>query len=155
MRNVVATRISFSGTEGKADGCQWPEGNSPGCARARAQDPTGVGERGMPPEGERGTLGEPSVSLAHSRTGGPGDQKPWGGLGASPRTEARQGQPERTEANQVSGRERQAKRPERGRVAVVAAHRTREGGERRPTGPTGGKAPPGITFGWTERREIP
>jgi len=29
MSRVVDTRISFSGTEGKADGFQWPEGNSP------------------------------------------------------------------------------------------------------------------------------
>ena len=38
------------------------------------------------------------------------------------------------------GRERQAKRPERDRVAVVASHSTEEGGEPRPKGPTGGKA---------------
>jgi hypothetical protein len=65
------------------------------------------------------------------------------------------GHHERTEAGAVSGRERQAKRPERGRAAVLAKHSTEEGGEPRPTGPTGGKATPGITRSWTDRREIP
>ena len=41
------------------------------------------------------------------------------------------------------GSERQAKHPETGRVAVVAAHSTEEGGEVRPKRPTGGKAPSG------------
>jgi hypothetical protein len=99
-------------------------------------------------------VGEPSVSVSPARHGGPGDHKPWDGLGASPRSYARKGQHERTEADKVSGSERHAQRPERGRVAVVAEHRTREGGERRPTGPTGGKATPGITWSWTDRREI-
>ena len=85
MRRVVDTRLACSGTEGQADGFQWPAGNSPGCARARAQDTTGVCERGMPPERERGNVGEPSVSWSHARHGGPGDHKPWWGLGASPK----------------------------------------------------------------------
>ena len=55
-----------------------------------------------------------------------------------------------TEAGKVSGSERL----ERGTVAVLAEHSTEEGGEPRPTGPTGGKATPGITFWWMERREI-
>jgi RNA-directed DNA polymerase len=38
-----------------------------------------------------------------------------------------------------------------GREAVVAKHSTDEGGERRPTGPTGGKATPGLT----EKRDRP
>ena len=59
-----------------------------------------------------------------------------------------------TEAGKVSGSERRAKRPETGRVAVLAEQSTEEGGEPWPTGPTGGKATPGITFWWTERREI-
>jgi hypothetical protein len=42
MRIVVDTRISFSGTEGKADGFQWPEGSSPEDVRASVQDTTGV-----------------------------------------------------------------------------------------------------------------
>ena len=59
-----------------------------------------------------------------------------------------------TEAGKVSGSERRAKRPETGSVAVLAEHSTEEGGEPWPMGPTGGKATPGITFWWTERREI-
>ena len=53
--------------------------------------------------------------MSHFRNGGPGDQKPWRGLGASPRSRALRGHHEHTEANKVSGRERQAKHPERGR----------------------------------------
>jgi hypothetical protein len=34
--------IPQGGIEGKADGFQWPEGSSPGCGMARAQDTTGV-----------------------------------------------------------------------------------------------------------------
>ena len=34
--------IPQGGTEGKADGFQWPEGSSPGCGMASAQDTTGV-----------------------------------------------------------------------------------------------------------------
>ena len=33
---------SLSGIEVKADGVQWPEGSSPGCAKASVQDTTGV-----------------------------------------------------------------------------------------------------------------
>jgi hypothetical protein len=61
----------------EADGCQWLAGRSPGCAMARAQDPTGVSERGMSAQGERGNLGEPPVSLSYPRSGGPGDHRPW------------------------------------------------------------------------------
>ena len=62
MSSVVDTRISFSGTEGKADGFQWPEGNSPGCAKASAQDTTGVGcsgRQGLNLAGE-----SPAISIA-------------------------------------------------------------------------------------------
>jgi len=60
-----------------------------------------------------------------------------------------------TEAGKVSGSERRAKPPEKDTAAVLAEHSTEEGGEPRPTGPTGGKATPGITLCWTDRREIP
>src|SRR5712692_12001116 len=95
----------------------------------------------MSSEGELGNLGEPAVSLSHARIGGPGDQKPWRGRGASTLATSPAGRPRTTEAGKVSGNERQVKDPEMGRVAVVAAHSTEEGGEVRPTGPTGGKAP--------------
>jgi hypothetical protein len=42
MGIVVASRISFSGTEGKADGLHAPEGRSPEGAMASTQDTTGV-----------------------------------------------------------------------------------------------------------------
>ena len=60
-----------------------------------------------------------------------------------------------TEALKVSGSERQAQRPETGREGVFAEHSPWESGDPRPKGPTGGKATPGITLHWTERREIP
>ena len=59
----------------------------------------------------------------------------------------------RTAARKVSGSERQAKRPETGREVGFAEQSTGEGGEPRPTGPTGGKATPGLTLWWTESRE--
>jgi hypothetical protein len=67
-------------------------------------------------------------------------KSPGGILGAFPEVPSPEGTPRTTEARKVSGSERQAKRPERDRMAVVASHRTGEGGEPRPTGPMGGKA---------------
>src|SRR5438132_5058008 len=59
------------------------------------------------------------------------------------------------EAGKVSGSERQAKRPERDTVAVVAAHSTGEGGEARPKRPTGGKAPSGrASAGGRQGRDL-
>src|SRR5918999_1803286 len=107
----------------------------------------------MQSEGSLGNVGEPPVSLSHGGHGGPGDQKPWRGRGASALPRARQGHHEQTEAGKVAGRERPAKRPERGRVAVLAAHSTGEGGDVRPKRPPGGQATPGITRSWTARRE--
>jgi len=39
--------IPQGGSEGKADGFQWPEGSSSEGVRASVQDTTGVSERGM------------------------------------------------------------------------------------------------------------
>ena len=39
---VVVHRILLTVSRGKADGVQWPEGSSPGCAKASVQDTTGV-----------------------------------------------------------------------------------------------------------------
>ena len=76
-------------------------------------------------------------------------------LGASTRTRARKGDHKRTEACKVSGSERQAKRPERDTVAVVAAHSTGEGGEVWPKRPTGGQAPSGrASAGGTQGRDL-
>jgi hypothetical protein len=100
-------------------------------------------------------VGEPAVSLSHTRTGGPGDQKPWRGWEASTLATSPAGRPRTTEAGKVSGNERQVKDPEMGRVAVVAAHSTEEGGEVRPKRPTGGKAPSGrASAGGKQGRDI-
>jgi len=42
MGRVVDSRISFSGIEGKADGCHWPKGSSPAGGKASVQDITGT-----------------------------------------------------------------------------------------------------------------
>ena len=57
------------------------------------------------------------------------------------------------EASKVSGRRATSEAPERDRMAVVAAHSTCEGGEPRPTGPTGGKATAGQSLCWQETGE--
>ena len=67
-------------------------------------------------------------------------KSPGGILGAFPEVPSPEGRPRTMEARTISGRERQAQRPERDRMAVVASQSTGEGGEPRPTGPTGGKA---------------
>ena len=87
--------------------------------------------------------------------GGPADQRPWRGPGASTGRRAGNGDHERWKPARYRGRERQAKRPERDRVAVVAAHSTGDGGEPRPKGPTGGKAPSGrASAGGRQGRDI-
>jgi hypothetical protein len=105
----------------------------------------------------RGSSGTWESPLSPCHMAGMGDRrsKALACAGASTRARARTGHHERTEAGKVSGRERPAKCPERGRVAVLAEHSTEEGGELRPKGPTGGKATPGITLRRTDRRERP
>ena len=53
---------------------------------------------------------------------------------------------ERREGREVSGSEARPKRPETGRMEVLADHSTDEGGELRPKGPAGGKEKPGIAL---------
>ena len=55
--------IPPGGTEGKADGFQWPEGSSPGYARASIEDTTGVSERGMSSIGVARELGRATCLL--------------------------------------------------------------------------------------------
>ena len=98
-----------------ADGVHAPEGSSPGCGRARAQDTTGVRERGRSLEEERGNVGEPAVSLSHTRKGGPGDHKPWRGRGASTLATSPVESPQTLEAGKVSGRRAIREAPERDR----------------------------------------
>src|SRR5256712_836740 len=80
----------------------------------------------MHTQGELGNVGEPRVSLSHARTGGPGDQKPWRGLGASPRARARMGKHERTEAGEGLGSERQTSTSSAAGIAGVTAQQYAE-----------------------------
>jgi hypothetical protein len=105
--------------------------------------------------GNSGTWESQLSPCRAARNGGPGDQRPWRVRGASTRTRARKGHHKRTEARKVPGSERQAKRPERDRMAVVASHSTEEGGEVRPKRPTGGKATSGrACSGPTHERDV-
>src|SRR5215510_8318580 len=106
-----------------------------GCARRISTRRAGHGFTGVTRERGRATC-----LLVTCPEWGPGDQRPWRGLGASTRPRALGGYHERTEAGKVSGRERQVKRLETDSVAVAAEHSTGEGGELRPKGPTGGSA---------------
>ena len=96
----------------------------------------------MSPEGELGNVGEPSVSLFYTRSGGPGDQRPWRDWELPPGYE-----PVWETTNEGSrqgiGKRATSEATRDGEVAVVAAQSTGEGGEVRPKGPTGGKAPSG------------
>src|SRR5262249_39631560 len=103
--------------------------------------------------GNSGTWESHLSPCPHARIGGPDDQKPWRGRGLPPDHE-----PVRDTTNvrkQARYREASDERSEMGGAAVLAKHSTGEGGEPSPTGPTRGKATPGITFCWMERREIP
>ena len=140
--------------EGNADGLHAPEGCM-GALWPVRRTPPGSESEAYLHRGNAGTWESHRSPCLQTRIGGPGDQRPWRGRRASTRPRAQQGQHERAEASKVSGSERRAKRPEMGRAAVLAKHSTGEGGEPSPTGPTRGKATPGITFCWTERREIP
>ena len=65
----------------------------------------------------------------------------------------RDGTQRKTSDARDRGRRGRTERPRAGLSAVFAEHRTEEGGEPRPTGPTGGQEKPGITFCGKERRE--
>src|SRR4029453_19014485 len=82
----------------------------------------------MSSEGELGNLGEPPVSLLHTRIGGPGDQRPWRARELPPGYEpvwettndgSRQGMGKRATSAATGD----------GEAAVVAAHSTGEGRE--------------------------
>ena len=79
---------------------------------------------------------------------------PGAGRRLSPPRRALQGQgtQRKTSATRYRGRRGRTERPRDGLSAVLADHSTEEGGEPRPTGPTGGKEKPGITCCWKERR---
>jgi hypothetical protein len=125
-------------------------------ARGRGRrTPPGAQSGAGRPKGRSGTWASPRSPGPDGRGGGPADPRPWRGWGASPRPRARRGQHTRTAAGQGAGRARQAQRPETGRVAVCAAQRTGAGGAPSPPGPTGGKARPGLPWGWMARRARP
>ena len=107
-----------------------------------------VSTRGTRERGRALCLLDHMPGLGDRVTTGPG--VPWSFLLAT----SPEGTPRTTEAGKVSGNERHVKDPEMGRVAVVAAQSTGEGGEVRPTRPTGGKAPSGSAFnGQTHERD--
>jgi hypothetical protein len=99
----------------------------------------------MSAQGELGNVGEPPGSLWHTRTGGPGDQKPWRGRGL-PLDHEPSWATTHHGSRQGIGKASDTRSPRKGQRAVVAAHRTGAGGAVRPKRPTGGKAPSGRAF---------
>jgi hypothetical protein len=67
MLRIVDHRISLRVCRGQADGLEPPEGSSLRRVLARGWDTTGVSERGMSSEGERGNFGEPMRLLVAIR----------------------------------------------------------------------------------------
>jgi hypothetical protein len=105
--------------------------------------------------GQRGNLGEPTVSLPQVRRRGTDDkQEPGQRVGKLQPT--RRTEKDGTRTKEENARYRgtsESKGTRDGLLAVVAEHSTdelaspvREGGEPRPKGPTVGKVKPGITF---------
>lgn len=137
--------------------------------RPCATETTGVPDRRMYRHGSLGNLGEPSVSWLN-RIGGPcgrpPDPKPrrWPSRSRWP-TSSPDGRGHEPEGSrQVSGRRPTRTAARDGLMAVLAEHSTvgwsrcgpgLDGGEPRPTGPTRGKAKPGMTFGRSERWKTP
>ena len=115
MRSVVAGDISQGGTEGKADGFQWPEGSSP--RRALASDGTPPGSQSGAGR-QRGSAGTWESSLPPCHSPGMGERatkSPGAGRTASAIQRAGNGDTKPQEAGTVSWNERQAKDHERGR----------------------------------------
>jgi hypothetical protein len=70
---------------------------------ASSQAPPGVSARGRQSSGERGNVGEPSISWRLSRRGGPGDHRPWRAGAAFTRPRAPRGHHERHGSRQGIG----------------------------------------------------
>ena len=122
------------------------------CQRRKAAVLGAVGHVRRTPPGSargawlpRGHSGTWESHLSPCDRAGRGDRlrKSPGVTGGFHRGTSPSGTPRTPEAGQVWGKERPGKAPERDRVAVVAAQSTGEGGDVRPTRPTGGKAPSG------------
>ena len=107
----------------------------------------------MSSEGELGNVGEPSVSLRTTRSGGPGAQRPWRRLGLPPGDEP-VGDTTNSGSTHGIGERATSTGPRAGQGAVVAAHRTGESGEVRPKRPTGGQEASGRACkGQTHERD--
>jgi hypothetical protein len=111
----------------------------PGSRRQESGTPAGSKSGACRHRGNSGTWESHLSPCVYSRSGGPGDQKPWRGRGASTRPRALAGHHEQIEAGKVLGSERQAKRPGTGSVAVLAEHSTWEGGKCGPSDPLEGR----------------
>lgn len=120
MRIVVDSRISLTAVQrGKPTVCTHRKAAVPDAFWRVCGTPPGSENGACIQRGNSGTWESHLFPCSYSRMRGPGDQRPWRGLGASTRARARKGHHERTEAGEVSGSERRAKRPEMGRVAVL------------------------------------
>ena len=117
MCRVVDSRLSSRGTEGNADGWHAPDGRRPGRVRARAEGPTGGGERGRQAQGARGNVGEPPLVVTLFPAWGTGRPQALAWSGAFARAGAREGHHARGTQARSSGRARRAQRPARGREA--------------------------------------
>jgi hypothetical protein len=133
--------------------------------RPCAPETTGVPDHRMPRQGLLGNLGEPSVSWL-DEVGGPRGRPPYQAPRRWPCRSRRSAiSPDGEDTNSMGSRQVPGRRPTRtasrdGLMAVLAEHSTAgwprhgtnlDGGEPRPTGPTLGKATPGMTFGRSER----
>jgi len=146
--------IPQGSTEGKADGLQAPEGNSPGCAMAVHRTPLGFESGVCLHSGNSGTW---ESHLSPCFIPGVGDQvtKNPGVTGSFRLSTSLFERPRMMEASKVSGNERQVKNPEMGTLAAIVAHCTEESGEVRRKRPTGGKAPSGrAAAGRGQRRDF-
>src|SRR5438094_598138 len=108
----------------------------------------------MSSEGELGNLGEPTVSLSKmpEEQGYRLTKSPGVGRELPLPNEPSRGHKARKQAGYWGASGSEA--TQEGQRAVLAEHRTEEGGEPRPKEPTRGKATPGIPFHWEDRWEI-
>jgi hypothetical protein len=139
---VVVERITLA-VRGKPTVCKRRKAAVLGTVWQVPRTPPGSESGACLHRGNSGTWESHPSPCTSAGKGGPADQRPWRGPGASTGRRAGNGDHERGKPARYRGRERQAKHPERDRVAVVAAHSTEDGGEVRPKRPTGGKAPSG------------
>src|SRR4029434_6543510 len=110
MSIVVDSRISLKAVRrGKPTVCTHRKAAVPDAFWRVCGTPPGSENGACIQRGNSGTWESHLSPCSYSRRRGPGDQRPWRGLGASTRARARKGYHERTEAGEVSGSERRAK----------------------------------------------